>query len=203
MGQQTRIQVIDRIRGALSKVSVKRWIELAAWLIGLIVDVITLFSFIGLVNTPKESPLFYINSQEFLVWSLIAVMYALGYFNAKVADRWSAMSREIESIELMDYLQAYFSKADQRKSRLQGKLFGRRYALALLTSFPFDYLYIRAATASISNGKALPWIAFMIAVPISFIITFIIMFLGWLFYSAMSFDPTRFEQQEVEEQNTN
>jgi hypothetical protein len=178
---------------------VKRWIEFVAWLIGLIVDVIALFSFIGLVNTPKDSPLFYINSQEFLVWSLIAVIYALGYFNAKVADRWSQMSREIESIELMDSLQAYFSKADQRKSRLKEKLFGRRYALALLTSFPFDYLYIRAATASFSGGKALPWTAFVIAVPISFIITFIVMFIGWLFYSAMSFDPTKFEQQELEE----
>jgi hypothetical protein len=100
----------------------------------LIVNVITLLSYIGLANTPKNSPLFYINSQEFLVWSLLAIIYALGYFNAKVADKWSRMSREIETIELMDSLQAYFSKADQRKSRLQEKLFGRRYALAFLTS---------------------------------------------------------------------
>ena len=71
--------------------------------------------------------------------------------------------------------------------------------MALLTSFPFDYLYIRALTAAISDGKASPWIAFVIAVPLSFIITFVVMFIGWLFYSAMSFDPTKFEQQEAEE----
>ena len=197
MSQQTGI--IGRIKDRLRKISVKRWIEIAAWLIGLIVDVITLFSFIGLVNTPKDSPLFYINSQEFLVWSLIAVVYALGYFNAKVADRWAGMSREIERIDLMPNLQVLLSDAHERKENLQLKLFGRRYALALLTSFPFDYLYIRALTAAISDGKASPWIAFVIAVPLSFIITFIVMFIGWLFYSAMSFDPTKFERQETEE----
>jgi hypothetical protein len=197
MSQQTG--VMERIKARFRTVSVKRWIELAAWLIGLIVDVITLFSFIGLVNTPKESPLFYINSQEFLVWSLIAVTYALGYFNAKVADRWAGMTREIERIDLMPNLQVLLSNAYERKENLQLKLFGRRYALALLTSFPFDYLYIRAAIASFSGGKGSPWIAFVIAVPLSFIITFIVMFIGWLFYSAMSFDPTKFEQHDAEE----
>lgn len=59
MSQQPGIRTIDQIRDGLRKISVKRWIEFAAWLIGLIVDVITLFSFIGFVNTPKESPLFY------------------------------------------------------------------------------------------------------------------------------------------------
>jgi hypothetical protein len=195
MSQQTKIRSIARIRVALSKISVKRRIEFAAWLIGLIVDVIALLSFIGLVNTPKDSPLFYINSQEFLVWSLIALMYALGFFNAKVADRWAEMSKEIENIELMPRLQVLLSNAYERKQNLQLKLFGRRYALALLTSFPFDYLYIRAATAALSDGKALPWIAFLVTIPLSFIITFVIMFIGSLFYFAMSFDPTKFEQQ--------
>lgn len=193
MSQQTRIRAVERIRVALSKISVKRRIEFAAWLIGLIVDAIALLSFIGLVNTPKDSPLFYINSQEFLVWSLIALMYALGFFNAKVADRWAEMSKEIENIELTPRLQVLLSNAYERKQNLQLKLFGRRYALALLTSFPFDYLYIRAATAALSDGNALPWIAFLVTIPLSFIIAFVIMFVGSLFYFAMSFDPTKFE----------
>ena len=125
-------------------------------------------------------------------------MYALGYFNAKVADRWSEMSKEIESIELMDSLWPYLSNAYQRKSRLREKLFGRRYSLALLTSFPFNYLYIRAASASLSEGKASPWLAFGITVFLSFIIAFIVMYLGSLFYAAMSFDPTKYEQGEPE-----
>ena len=194
MDQQSKPRFIERLKVAIKQIPVKRWIELGAWLIGLTVDVITLFSFIGLVNTPKDSPLFYINSQEFLVWSLIALMYALGYFNAKVADRWAGMSKEIERIDLMPPFQSLLSDAYQRKENLQLKLFGRRYALALLTSFPFDYLYIRAAIASFSDGKASPWIAFIVSIPLSFIITFVVLFLGWLFYSAMSFDPTKFER---------
>lgn len=199
MEEKPKNRFISRIKDMLGKIPVKRWIEFVAWLIGFTVDVIALFSFIGLVNTPKESPLFYVNSQDFLVWSLIAVMYSLGFFNAKIADKWSQMSREVESIDLMDPLRAYFSKADQRKSRLQGKLFGRRYALALLSSFPFNYLYIRAASASFSDGQATPWFAFGITVVLSFFIGFIVMYLGSLFYSAMSFDPTQFENMYVEE----
>lgn len=193
MNQQPGNRISDKIKAWLGKIPVKRWIEFAAWLIGLIVDTVTLFSFIGLINTPKESPLFYINSQEFLVWSLMAVLYTLGFFNAKVADRWVGMNQEIERIDLMPRLHYLLSDAYERKESLQLKLFGRRYALALLTSFPFDYLYIRALTAAISDGKASPWISFGITIPLSFIITFVVMFLGWLFYSAMSFDPTKFD----------
>ena len=155
--------LIERLKRPFSKISYKQWIEFIAMLIGLFVDVVALLSYIGFVNTPKTSPLFYVNSQEFLVWSLIALLYALGYFNAKISNRWQRMNAEIEQIKLSDPTWMF----NKKRNMLEEKWFTRRYSLALITSFPFDYLYIRAATAALSHGEASPWIAFVVTLILS------------------------------------
>ncbi|MBT3323494.1 MAG: hypothetical protein HN392_14505 [Anaerolineae bacterium] len=177
------MRLFGKIKTSLSKVSVKRWIELIAMLIGLFVDVVALLSFISFVNTPKESPLFYVSSQEFLVWSLIAVLYSLGYFNAKISKRWEDLNKEVKHIEINDFSWMFNKKRDF----LKAQWFQRRYSLALITSFPFDYLYFRAASASFSQGEASPWIAFILAFVLSPLIAVFVLLLGDIFRAALSF----------------
>src|SRR5829696_4394739 len=56
--------------------------------IGLFANLIAITTFFGAINTPRDSPNFYINSQEFLVWSLIGGTYSFGLIAAKFKRRW-------------------------------------------------------------------------------------------------------------------
>lgn len=182
----------ERIKALFSKTTVKQWVDFIAMFLGLLVDVIALLSYIGFVNTPSDSPLFYINNQEFLVWSLIAVMYGLGFFNAKISERWKEIDTELDVITEAIETDIFSPlKLQDKKYFLSQKLFSRRYALALITSFPLTYLYIRAVSASLSKGTASPWIAFSLTMVLSGLVALFVLFLGYLFREALSFNPKK------------
>ena len=77
-----------RIRESIRNTPFKTYVTVLLEGIGLFANLIAIVTFFGAVNTPKESSNFYINSQEFLVWSLIAAVYTLGLLSARFKRRW-------------------------------------------------------------------------------------------------------------------
>ncbi len=121
------MSIFTKIRDDISKIALGRKIEVIAMLIGLTVDVITLLSFIGILVTPPSSPNFYVNSQEFLVWSLLALIYSLGFLNSFVLRRWRKIYREnLNENQRFPTFRAYSEE-----------MFSRHYALSWITTFPF------------------------------------------------------------------
>ena len=84
-----RVRVITvRVRDYFLNISFKTYVTVMLELIGLFANLIAIATFFGAINTPKESPNFYINNQEFLVWSLIAGVYTLGLLSTRFKRRW-------------------------------------------------------------------------------------------------------------------
>src|SRR5215203_567772 len=80
-----------RIRQRISDIPIKTYVTVILEGLGLLANLIAVGTFLGAINTPKDSPNFYINSQEFFVWSLIAVIYIFGLISAKIKRRWRRM----------------------------------------------------------------------------------------------------------------
>ena len=130
--------------------------------IGLFANLIAIAAFFGANNTPKESENFYINNQEFLVWSLIAGVYTLGLLSARFKRRWRRMMDEI------GYEEVLFDKSIGSsygmindvffRSYYHRHLFVREFSFTLATTFPLIYLYIRALDSAFTDGKSLPWV---------------------------------------------
>jgi len=146
--------------------------------IGLFANLIAITSFFGAVNTPKESPNFYINNQEFLVWSLIAGTYTLGLLGARFKRRWRSKIHRAgieeeyyNNLRVGAFLTGYWKETFFR-SELHYQMFVRDFCLTLAATFPLSFLYIRALDAAYTKGMASPWVSvgetFWACVPITF-----------------------------------
>ena len=77
-----------QVRERIQDIAFKTYVTVLLEGMGLFANLIAITTFFGAVNTPRDSPNFYINSQEFLVWSLIAAIYMLGLLSARFKRRW-------------------------------------------------------------------------------------------------------------------
>lgn len=175
--------LIERIK----RISFSRQIEIIAMLIGLTVDVITLLSYIGAINTPPDSPNFYVNSQDFLVWSLIAVIYGLGFINAKIMRRWRRLYKQRRQENTKRFFLSY---------TFGGEMWNRHFALSVITSFPLTFLYIRAAMAAGTNGTASPWTALLLTAFVGLPAALGMLVVAYGFDKALSLYSGEGDQQE-------
>lgn len=171
---------LSRIRVTLSKLQPKTYVTVLLEAIGLFANLIAIVSFFGIVNTPESSPNFYINNQEFLAWSTIAVIYTLGLILAKMKRRWR---NKTSSNQYHDNL---FSKFISYDSGFSWSLYKRNFSFTLVITFPITFLYIRAIQASTTHGTASPWTALGTTFLLSFPVTFAGMIISGFFDSALS-----------------
>ena len=130
-----------QLKTELGKLSQVERFSLVATVIGLIVDLIALASYIDFVATEPESVELGLRNHDFLVWILLAILYSLGLLNSYIYMRWRGHVRAT--------------------SLLVDEITFHRLALALVTSFPFTYAYMRvidAVWSSITNtSEPLAW----------------------------------------------
>ena len=170
------LSFLSSIVRRVSSLPLGRWVEIVATIIGLIVDSITLVSYIGFIYTPTESPSFYENSQEFLVWSLIALIYSLGLVNALILRRWrSLFKKKSTSLRFRFVIWKY-----------DDVIFGRAYAWSVITTFPFTYLYTRAISVALSGGNFSAWGSFFLSVVLVWIVALMMLGVTHLFDAAFS-----------------
>jgi hypothetical protein len=148
--------------------------------IGLFANLIAITAFFGANNTPKESENFYINNQEFLVWSLIAGVYTLGLLSARFKRRWRRMMEE-KGVE-----EDYESRWVFFRGYYHWYMFVREFNFTLAIIFPLSFLYIRALDVAYTDGAASPWITLGETVLACVPITFGIMISSYIFDKALS-----------------
>ena len=150
---------LDRVKGYFVKLPFKTYVTILLEGIGLFANLIAIFSFFGAINTPKESPNFYINNQEFLAWSLVAAVYTLGLLSARFKRRWRRKIEEAgieeepfpSGIVDVDFRSLFF------RGYLHWYMFVRDFCFTLAVIFPLTFLYIRALDAAYTKGTASPW----------------------------------------------
>lgn len=164
---------LNRIRVSISKIPLKTYITIMLEGIGLLANLIAIFSYFGALNTPQSSPNFYINNQEFFAWSTVAVTYTLGLILAKMKRRW----RKKNPLPSNDF----FSK-----DNYSSEMFNRNFSFTLVIFFPIIFLYVRAISASVSSGTASPWGSLLITLLLCAPIALVGMVLSWIFDHALS-----------------
>ncbi len=178
----------QRIGESFSNIPFKTYVTILLEGIGLFANIIAIVTFFGAQNTPQESPNFYINNQEFFVWSLIAVIYTLGLISARFKRRWRRKLAEAgyqEEYYKPDPYDHSFRKAFFR-SELHYQMYVRDFSFTLATIFPLTLLYVRAMQAAATEGTASPWISLGITVFTCVPATFCIMISSSIFDKALS-----------------
>ena len=182
----------NRIKYYFENLPFKTYVTIMLEGIGLFANLIAIVSFFGAVNTPKESPNFYINNQEFLVWSLVAGIYTLGLLAARFKRRWR---RRIYGAGIEeDYFDVSFAEALLRLSfkkmffrgELHYAMFKRDFSFTLAITFPLTYLYIRALDAAYTKGLASPWVSLSETAGMCLPVTLGIMLASSVFDKALS-----------------
>lgn len=156
--------------------------------IGLFANIIAIITFFGTQNTPQESPNFYINNQEFFVWSLVAAVYTLGLLSARFKRRWR------NKVEQAGYEEEYYDpnpysatlKETFFRSEFHYQMFIRDFSFTLAITFPLTLLYIRAMQAAATKGVASPWTSLGITILVSIPVAFCIMISSSIFDKALS-----------------
>jgi len=74
--------MLDRIANYLRNTPPQKYLAGMVSGIGLLASLIQLYTFFGAIYTPETGSNFYINSREFLSWTLIAWIYLFGLGNA-------------------------------------------------------------------------------------------------------------------------
>jgi hypothetical protein len=178
-----RIRVFTtRVKEYVKNIPFKTYVTVLLEGIGLFANLIAVLTFLGALNTPTTSPNFYINSQEFFVWSLIAVVYMLGLISARFKRRWRWMIFEA-GVEEKKYS---FSQSVFFRSNLHWHMFVREFSFTLATIFPLTLLYVRAMQAAATDGTASPWTSLGITVLVWIPVTFGIMLASSIFDKALS-----------------
>ena len=157
----SRIRTIyDNIQNYIYNLPFKTYVTVLLEGIGLFANLIAITAFFGANNTPKQSENFYVNNQEFLVWSLIAGVYTLGLLSARFKRRWRRMIAE------KGYEEDYFNSGDHGifndlffRGYYHRNMFNREFSFTLAVIFPLVLLYIRALDAAYTEGMASPWIS--------------------------------------------
>lgn len=181
-----RVRVfVVRVRTYFSNIPFKTYVTVLLEGIGLLANMIAILTFFGAINTPKDSPNFYINSQEFLVWSLIAGIYTLGLLGARFKRRWRKRIFESGYVE-----EEYTGLAANRsifRSALHRDMFVRDFCFTLLVTFPLNLLYMRAMqTATSQSSQFSPWISLFAAIMFCIPVTLFIMLVSSIVDKALS-----------------
>lgn len=179
-----RVRVITvQVRDYFLNIPFKTYVTVMLELIGLFANMIAIVTFFGAVNTPKESPNFYINNQEFFMWSLIAGVYSLGLLGARFKRRWR------QRVLASDYVEEpWDTRKKMFSSNLKRDIFVRDFCFTLLVTFPLSLLYMRAyQTATNPDGFFFsPWVSLWVTVWFCLPITLFIMMVSSIFDKAMS-----------------
>jgi hypothetical protein len=166
-----------------SHIPLKSYVTFILEALGLFANLIAVATFLGAINTPKESPNFYINSQEFFVWSLIAMIYVFGLISARIKRRWRRKMLE-RGYVVKDYnlgTQTIFAR-----SNLHWDMFQRDFSFTLAASFILTFLYVRAMQAALTEGTASPWSAFGMTLLVWIPVTFGVMIMSSIIDKALS-----------------
>jgi hypothetical protein len=182
-----RIRVFfSQIGEYISNLPFKTYVTVLLEGIGLFANLIAIASFFGARNTPEESPNFYINNQEFLVWSLVAGIYTLGLLSARFKRRWRYKLAEAGIEEEYWNHPGDSFRSTFFRSELHYYMFVRDFSFTLAITFPLTYLYIRALDAAYTEGMASPWVSlgetFLASIPV----TFFLMIASSIFDKALS-----------------
>src|SRR5688500_1412725 len=142
-----RVRVfIVSVRQRISDIPFKTYVTVLLEGIGLLANTIAIATWIGAVNTPPESPNFYINNQEFLAWSLVAGVYTLGLLSVRFKRRWRRRLIEY-GIEEEYYDNSGYEKIFREppmkrqlfRSELHWDMFVRDFAFTLAITFPLTF----------------------------------------------------------------
>ena len=165
--------------------------------ISLIANLIAVISFFGAKNTPKTSPVFYVNNQEFLAWSTVAVIYTLGIILARMKRRWrekNPQPYDQTKQRTVDWANVS-SEVDRQKAEIalqntyKNKTFIRNFSFTLVLSFPIVFLYTRAIQTSLVADTSLfasPWTSLMLTFAFCLPITFAGMLIAEIFDKALA-----------------
>lgn len=181
-------RIFQRIGEFFANIPFKTYVTILLEGIGLFANIIAIVTFFGAQNTPQESPNFYINSQEFFVWSLIAAVYTLGLLSARFKRRWRSR------IAQTGYEEEYYNPSPYTaslkemlfRSELHYQMFIRDLSFTLAITLPLTLLYVRAMHAALSQGTASPWISLGITVFVWFPVAILIMISSSIFDKALS-----------------
>jgi len=169
-----------RVRQRISDIPLKTYVTVILEGLGLLANLIAVGTFLGAINTPKESPNFYINSQEFFVWSLIAVIYIFGLISAKIKRRWRrirfAQGDYDDVIESWDFFRGLF----------HWEMFVREFSFTIASTFILTFLYVRAMQAAVTLGTASPWLSFGTTLLVWLPVTFGVMIMSSILDKAFS-----------------
>jgi len=168
------------IKTYFSQIPLKIYVTIILEGIGLLANLIAIVSYFGAKNTPETSPNFYINNQEFFVWSLIAVVYTLGIIMARMKRRWRKMFTQTTGRE-RDFINMLFRRDDDN-----WEMFKRDFSFTLVMSFPIIFLYARAIQASASSGTASPWASLSTTILVCLPITLMAMIVSSIFDNALA-----------------
>ena len=176
-----RVRVLFvRVRNRISEIPLKTIVTVILEGLGFLANIIAVGTFLGAINTPVESPNFYINSQEFFVWSLIAMTYIFGLISARIKRRWRrirfAMGDEDDVVEGWDFFRGWF----------HWEMFKREFSFTIASTFILTFLYVRAMQAAVSEGKASPWLAFGTTILVWIPATFGVMLMSSILDKALS-----------------
>jgi hypothetical protein len=169
-----------KIKEGIKNLPFKTYVTIFLEGMGLIANTIAIITFFGANNTPKDSPNFYINNQEFFVWSLIAAVYTLGLISARFKRRWRRLMEE-QGIE-EDYKSNWLLFRGYR----HWNMFVREFCFTLAVTFPLTLLYVRAIDAAYTAGLSSPWKSLGETVLASIPVTFGIMLSSSVFDKALS-----------------
>jgi hypothetical protein len=169
-----------RIGDYFRNLPLKSYVTFILESLGLFANLIAVATFLGAINTPKESPNFYINSQEFFVWSLIATVYVFGLISARIKRRWRrkmfANGYKDDIVERWDFFRGHF----------HWDMFVREFSFTIAVTFILTFLYVRAMQAALSEGTASPWLAFGITILAWIPVTFGVMIMSAILDKALS-----------------
>ena len=183
-----RVRVITiQIRDYFLNIPFKTYVMVMLELIGLFANTIAILTFFGAINTPKESPNFYINNQEFLVWSLVAGVYTLGLLSARFKRRWrrriaeAGIEEEYYTNPGSGIIKTFF------RGELHWEMFKRDFAFTLAVTFPLTLLYMRAwQSAQDFNLFASPWYSLSCSAFVCIPVTLTVMLASSIFDKALS-----------------
>lgn len=173
-------KLFERVITFFSKIPLKTYVTIILEAIGLFANLIALTSFFNAKNTPETSPNFYINNQEFLAWSSIAVVYTLGIIIARMKRHWRKTYNKKIDNRTDTFSRVFFRDGDSFE------IFKRDFSFTLVISFPITFLYVRAIQASATEGTASPWISLVVTTVICLPISLLGIVISTIFENALA-----------------
>lgn len=142
--------VIDRVANYLRSTPPQKYFAGMVSGIGLLASLIQLYTFFGAISTPQSGSNFYINSREFLSWTLIAWIYLFGLLNATLRRRWRRLYGDMRANNSVSNFFSWITSLIEggEANQLRGRNFKRDFSIVYAPNFIFIFLYSRAVSAS-------------------------------------------------------